>query len=57
MKPTALQKKMAATMTDEQLAWSIATTKAEIARGGGSINLQGTRWTMLTALNAEMARR
>jgi hypothetical protein len=57
MKPTAYQKRRAAKMTKEQLSQAIATTREAIAKGGGSINLQCTRWQNLTALNAEMARR
>jgi hypothetical protein len=57
MHPTSLQKKMASKMTPDQLAASLSATKAAIAKGGGSINLQGTRWMMLQALNAELATR
>jgi len=57
MEPTAYQKTLARKMTTDQLASAIATTKAAIVKGGGSINLQGTRRKMLAALNAELATR
>jgi hypothetical protein len=57
MKPTALMLKMAAKMSNTELCLALISTNDAIKTGGGSINLQGTRWQMLGALKAEVARR